>query len=192
MFIYNNIIMSKKNNKNKYKNTNKSIADNDILKNIEVASIQDSDTLFYQNILNIFSNKYPSLKNVGIKTNLSNKSFQGLCNSVTVGDFTYFKKIRCKNVLAHSITIDITQSKNSALFTFLHEMCHAVTPYCERKVKNQWIRFDHSHLFYNNFLIITNIAFSLNIIDRPYTLKELKQKDEMKTQYKSDMKRFGN
>ena len=70
-------------------------------------------------------------------------------------------------------------------------MCHAVTPYCERKVKNQWIRFDHSHLFYNNFLDIINIAYSLNIIDRTYTLKELKQKDEMKLQFKSDMRRFG-
>lgn len=46
------------------------------------------------------------------------------------------------------------------IFTLLHEITHAIVPYHERKVKEKWIRIDHSDKFYKCFLEILNYAFT--------------------------------
>jgi hypothetical protein len=63
--------------------------------------------------------------------------------------------------------------------TLLHEISHAITPYYERKVKDMWIRIDHSDKFYKNFHKIVLQAYDLKIIDRLYTISELKKIDKM-------------
>lgn len=147
----------------------------------------------YQDILNKYSKIYRELDNVKVKArDMSHSNFQGYCYSHPVGEFTIEGKIRYKRVVTDYIILDISNpDKAQIMFTFLHEMSHAITPYCERKVKNQWIRLDHSHKFYESFRQIMEIAFAQGIVDKQYTISDLKRKDEMKLQYNSDMKQFG-
>lgn len=60
----------------------------------------------------------------------------------------------------------------------------------ERKVKNSWIRLDHSDKFYTNIIKILNLAYELKIIDYRYTIKELKRKDGFRENHLSDIQRF--
>ena len=123
-----------------------------------------------------------------------NDDFQGYCDSTQVGDFYFVGKMRCKDIVVNSIGININGNNSdikSLIFTFLHEISHALTPYCERKVKGDWVRLDHCDQFYKNFMDIIEIAYVRGFIHKLYTLSELRRKDETKLQYKSDMKRFG-
>jgi Zn-dependent peptidase ImmA (M78 family) len=165
--------------------------ENDYRSNTMTAANKQSITDF-KNILRAFSKIYAQLENVKLKTELSHDSFQGYCVSEEVGEFTYAGKMRMKNTITQYIAIDTTNDPANVLFTFLHEMAHAITPYCERKVKNTWVRLDHSDRFYKNFFDIMEIAFAKGFVNIPYTMRELKKKDEMDQQYKSDMKRFGS
>ena len=51
--------------------------------------------------------------------------------------------------------IHLTQGDAHMLMVLLHELAHVMTPYIERKVKGEWIRIDHSNVFYENFYKLT-------------------------------------
>lgn len=74
--------------------------------------------------------------------------------------------------------IQLEENEKDIIFTLLHEISHAITPYFERKVKDKWIIVDHSDKFYDNFLTVLTIAFEKNIINKKYDLKSLKIRDK--------------
>ena len=66
---------------------------------------------------------------------------------------------------------------------------HAITPQLERKVKNEYIRIDHSRLFYENFLELLNLAYKLKYINFTFSnIKELMIKDNRNENIKNDYK----
>lgn len=144
---------------------------------------------YFENILKQFSKIYEELKDVKIKFQ-SHDLFKGYCNSIPIGEYEHIGKMRYKQKKTISITIN--PDLPDKLFVFLHEMTHAITPYYERKVKNEWIRLDHSDKFYTNFHKVMEIAFKLNIVDNVYDMKELKRRDESSENIKSDLMRFKN
>lgn len=99
-------------------------------------------------------------------------------------------KMRYKNSITSCITL--LENDKNIMFTFFHEVTHAITPYYERKVKNSWIRMDHSDKFYKNFMDIMKYAYEKKYILRTYTLTELKRRDNYKENVKSDRVRFTN
>lgn len=141
----------------------------------------------YQDILKQFSETFSELKDVKVKFKQIDK-FVGYCNSKSYGEFYYVKKMRYKLKTTSSILINPDATDKT--FVFLHEMTHAITPYYERKVKDKWIRIDHSDKFYKNFQIVMDMAYKMKIIDKTYTLKELKKRDNCNENFKSDIKRF--
>ena len=130
-----------------------------------------------EEILKFYKGIYKKLEPVYIKIlpEIKNTNCIGRCNLETYGDFMFIGKMRYKKTKANYI--ELTQSDKNITFTLLHEISHAITPYYERKVKNEWIIVDHSDKFYKNFLEITKIAYENKIIDKEYTLKMLKRED---------------
>ena len=73
------------------------------------------------------------------------------------------------------------KKENELLFIFIHECSHAITPHRERKVKNKFIRIDHSREFYENFLKLLNIAYNNKLINQKFNnIEELMKKDKRK------------
>lgn len=130
-----------------------------------------------EEILKFYKGIYKELESVHIKIlpEIKNTNCIGRCNLETYGDFMFVGKMRYKKTKANYI--ELTQSDKNITFTLLHEISHAITPYYERKVKNEWIILDHSDKFYKNFLEITKIAYENKIIDKEYTLEMLKRED---------------
>ena len=129
-------------------------------------------------IIKLYSNAYPQLKNIKLDVIVGDKKYAGLCHSELIGEFVLCGKFRYKNIKASKITI----SKNDPdwMFTLLHEICHVITPYYERKIKNKWIKLDHSHKFYNNLCVIFDFAYKNKVIDSIVTLDRLKLMDQGK------------
>jgi len=121
-------------------------------------------------ILNEFKKIYPELSLVKIKY-FSHDNFIGCCETTKYGDFTYEGKFRYQLIIPKIIKLK-TQDE-AIIFTLLHEIAHAITPYYERKIKNEWIRLDHSDKFYKNFHKIMLDAYEMKIVDKQFTLKKI-------------------
>ena len=129
-------------------------------------------------ILNIYKKKYPELNKLHIKiVPLNNDSTcVGKCELTLIGEFINIGKMRYRHVIPDFI--QLTENDKDITFTLLHEISHAITPYYERKVKDQWICMDHSDKFYKNYLDVVKIAFFNKIIDKEYDMKALKIRDK--------------
>lgn len=142
---------------------------------------------FFESIIKNFEKVFVEFKNVKIKFK-SNEYFCGMCVSEPYGEYFYIGKMRYRLTKIKSIILN--PNSPNLIFTFLHECSHVITPYYERKVKNNWIRLDHSDKFYANFMKIIQIANELKIIDLKCTIRELKKLDDSNTNVKSDYTRF--
>lgn len=142
---------------------------------------------FFENIIKNLEKIFVEFKDVKIKFK-SNELFYGMCIGESYGEYYYIGKMRYRLTRIKSIILN--PNKPNILFTFLHECSHVITPNYERKVKNQWIRLDHSDKFYINFNKIIKIANDLKIINLNCTIKELKKLDDSNANIKSDYTRF--
>jgi hypothetical protein len=142
---------------------------------------------FFENIIRDFEKIFVEFKDVKVKFK-SNDFFCGMCVGEPYGEYYFIGKMRYK--LTKTKSIILNQQSPNIVFTFLHECSHVITPQYERKVKNEWIRLDHSDKFYVNFMKIIEIANHLGIIELRCTIKELKKLDDSNANTKSDLARF--
>jgi hypothetical protein len=129
-----------------------------------------SEDILTKNILDAFKKFYPQLNNVKLLFQENNKFNIAQCEVEPYGDHIYIGKMRYKFIIPK--TILLSHEKNIVM-SLLHEITHAITPQYERKIKNEWIILDHSNKFYQNFLIICNIAYKQKIINKQFNIKEL-------------------
>ena len=146
------------------------------------------------NLLNDFSKKYPQLKNVNIELVPYNNLYIARCLVDKIGDYINVKKGRIINVIPRKILLtEMVMNKNreNMLFIFIHECTHGITPQRERKVKNSYIRIDHSRQFYENFLELLSYAYELNYISYKFnSVEELMKRDNRKENVKNDLKLY--
>ena len=139
-----------------------------------------------------FSKKYPCFKNVEIETCTYNNLYIARCMVDVIGDYEQIKKGRIINVLPKKIILSdvaLKKKEEDLLFIFIHECTHAITPRVERKVKNEYIRIDHSRLFYENFLELLDLAYNLIYINYTFSnIKELMIRDNRNENIKNDYK----
>ena len=146
------------------------------------------------NLLNDFSKKYPQLKNVNIELVPYNNLYIARCLVDKIGDYINVKKGRIINVIPRKIlltNIVLNKKRENMLFIFIHECTHGITPQRERKVKNSYIRIDHSRQFYENFLELLSYAYELNYISYKFnSVEELMKRDNRKENVKNDLKLY--
>ena len=111
-----------------------------------------------------------------------------------IGDYINVKKGRIINVIPRKILLtEMVMNKNreNMLFIFIHECTHGITPQRERKVKNSYIRIDHSRQFYENFLELLSYAYELNYISYKFNnIEELMKRDNRQENVKNDLKLY--
>ena len=148
-----------------------------------------------QKILDLFSNYHPQFKKVKITIIDYDYVFVAKCKGKSTGEYYIQKKNRLRDIIPTEILLTkaATKEKESKLiFIFIHECSHGITPTVERKVKNDYVRIDHSRHFYDNFLRLLNIAFEHNLYSyKPKNIKELMRRDNRKENIKNDYKRYG-
>ena len=146
------------------------------------------------NLLTIFSKYYPNLKNIEIEIGKYNNLYIARCLVNKTSDYINVKKGRILNIIPKKIIMtDVAMKKkdNELLFIFIHECSHAITPHRERKVKNKFIRIDHSREFYENFLKLLNIAYNNKLINQKFNnIEELMKKDKRKENANNDLKLY--
>ena len=146
------------------------------------------------NLLNEFSKKYPQLKNVSIERIPYNNLYIARCLVDKIGDYINVKKGRIINVIPRKILLTdivLNKKRENMLFIFIHECTHGITPQRERKVKNSYIRIDHSRQFYENFLELLTYAYELNYISyKLNSVEELMKRDNRKENAKNDLKLY--
>ena len=146
------------------------------------------------NLLSVFSKYYPNLKNIKLEIVQYNNLYIARCLVDKVGDYINVKKGRVLNIIPKKIIMtDVVMKKKDEelLFIFIHECTHAITPHRERKVKNKFIRIDHSREFYENFLKLLNIAYNNKVIYQKFNnIEELMQKDKRKENVNNDLKLY--
>jgi hypothetical protein len=147
-------------------------------------------------LLQEFSKQYPLLKDIVIEITQYNHLYIAMCLVDKVGDFIPVKKGRIRNVVPTKIILSdvaIQKKEDDLLFLFIHECTHGITPQRERKVKNGYIRIDHSRHFYENFLQLLSIAYHSNYISYNYTnIDEIMKRDNRMENVKNDMKLYGD
>lgn len=145
-------------------------------------------------LLIVFSKTYPQLKNVEIEVSPNDTSFIARCLVDIIGDFIMVKKGRIRTVSPRKILITecaFLKDFQELLFIFVHECTHGITPLRERKVKNNYVRIDHSRDFYNNFFELLEIAKSHKFLNESFqTVEQIMKKDNQKENMSSDLKRF--
>lgn len=143
-------------------------------------------------LLKEFSKKYPLLKNVSIEHIPYNNLYIARCLVDKIGDYINVKKGRIIDVMPRKILLTdivLNKKRDDMLFIFIHECTHAITPQRERKVKNNYIRIDHSRQFYENFLELISYAHELNYISYKFnSVEELMKRDNRKENFKNDLK----
>ena len=145
-------------------------------------------------LLNIFSNKFPILNNISIDIIPFNNLYVARCIVDTIGDFVPVKKGRIQHVTPTKIILTkrvFDLSLEKILIIFTHECAHAITPRRERKVKNQFIRIDHSRQFYENFFLLIKIANNNNIIHTTFdNVEQLMNFDNRKDNVTNDYRLY--
>ena len=87
--------------------------------------------------------------------------------------------------------IVLNKKHDDMVFIFLHECTHGITPQRERKVKNTYIRIDHSRQFYENFLDLLTFAHELKYISYKYdNIEELMKRDNRNENAKNDLRLY--
>ena len=139
-----------------------------------------------------FSKKYPCFKVVEIEICPYNNLYVARCMVDKIGDYISIKKGRIRNIIPRKIILTdaaLKKKEDELLFIFIHECTHAITPQFERKVKNEYVRIDHSRLFYENFLELLNLAHKLKYIDYIFSdVKDLMIKDNRNENIKNYFK----
>ena len=147
-----------------------------------------------EQLLLVFSKTYPQLQNVNIEVSPNDTTFVARCLVDIVGDFIQVKKGRIRPVAPQKILITqeaFLKDPQELLFIFIHECTHGITPQRERKVKNNYVRIDHSRDFYNHFLELLKIAETHQFLNRSYkSVEEIMKKDNRKENMDSDLQRF--
>ena len=147
-----------------------------------------------QQLLKIFSKTYPQLQHVNIEVSPNDTTFIARCFVTIVGDFIMVKKGRIREVIPKKIIMTecaFSMKTQDLLFIFIHECTHGITPQRERKVKNNFVRIDHSREFYLNFFELLKIAETNNFLSESYSsVEEVMKKDEYQLNMNSDLKRF--
>ena len=145
-------------------------------------------------LLIVFSKTYPQLKNVEIELSPNDTTFVGRCLVEVTGDFIMVKKGRIRNVTPRKILITecaFEKDIQELLFIFVHECTHGITSQRERRVKNNYVRIDHSRDFYNNFFELLKIAKEHKFLNQSFnTVEEIMKKDNRQENMSSDLKRF--
>jgi hypothetical protein len=146
----------------------------------------DQSEAYFNEKIELFAREkdFQSLRGITVEIIDSDEKFDGRCELSVVGEYYFEGKMRLLNIKVHKIFL--TRTDRDIMHTFLHELSHAMTPYCERKVKNEWIRIDHSHYFYENFLRMTQLSHSYGLTPKEFTLQELKRKDDYKLNLRND------
>ena len=143
-------------------------------------------------MLQILGKKYPQLKDIRIEEVVYDNLYIAKCECEKIGEYIYCKKGRIHNIRPTRILLTnkiFEKKEEDILFIFIHECSHAITPQTERKVKNSYVRIDHSRQFYENFLELLLIAYNANKISYKYTdINELMKRDNRKENIKNDLK----
>ena len=147
-----------------------------------------------RSLLNEFSKKYPQLKNVQVEIVPYNNLYIARCLVDKVGNYIHVKKGRILNVIPKKILLTnvvLNKKYDDMIFIFIHECAHGITPQRERKVKNAYIRIDHSRQFYENFLELLLFAYELKYISYKYdNIEELMKRDNRNENAKNDLRLY--
>jgi hypothetical protein len=145
-------------------------------------------------LLAIFSKTYPQLKNIEIEVIPYNNLFVARCIVDKIGEYIAIKKGRIYNIIPKKIILTtnaMEKQEQELLFIFTHECTHGITPHIERKVKNNYVRIDHSRQFYIQFFKLLVIANESNYITRKFaTIEELMTKDNRNENISNDYKLY--
>ena len=143
-------------------------------------------------LLAIFSKTYPQLKDIEIEVIPYNNLFVAKCLVDKIGDYIPVKKGRIYDIIPRKIlltTCAMEKREQELLFIFTHECTHGITPHRERKVKNNYVRIDHSRHFYIQFFKLLLIANEYNYIIRKFaTIEELMIRDNRNENMNNDFK----
>jgi hypothetical protein len=136
----------------------------------------DKDALY--DIFSIFKAKYPELKLVKLEfTPYTNKyKFEGRSHIDVIGSFENQGKNRYKKI--KPLSIELIVGYTNILYTLFHEIAHCITKYRERKVKGEWVILDHGDDFYKSYHDVLNYAYEKKIIQKKFSLGEIKKFDE--------------
>tara|TARA_E500000178_G_C16663525_1_gene591751 strand:- start:114 stop:593 length:480 start_codon:yes stop_codon:yes gene_type:complete len=143
-------------------------------------------------LLNVFSETYPLLKDVVIETEEYSNLYVAKCMVDKIGEYINVKKGRILNIIPKSIiltTAALEKEEKDLIFIFIHECTHCITPHREKKVKDSYIRIDHSRQFYENFFILIKIANKSKYFDQTFeSIEELMKRDNRKENISNDLK----
>ena len=143
-------------------------------------------------LLMVFSETYPLLKDVVIETEEYSNLYVAKCMVDKVGEYINVKKGRILNIIPKSIiltTAALEKEEKDLIFIFIHECTHCITPHREKKVKDSYIRIDHSRQFYENFFILIKIANKSKYFDQTFeSIEELMKRDNRKENISNDLK----
>ena len=143
-------------------------------------------------LLNVFSETYPLLKDVVIETEEYSNLYVAKCMVDKIGEYINVKKGRILNIIPKSIiltTAALEKEEKDLIFIFIHECTHCITPHREKKVKDSFIRIDHSRQFYENFFILIKIANKSKYFNQTFeSIEELMKRDNRKENISNDLK----
>ena len=143
-------------------------------------------------LLMVFSETYPLLKDVVIETEEYSNLYVAKCMVDKIGEYINVKKGRILNIIPKSIiltTAALEKEEKDLIFIFIHECTHCITPHREKKVKDSYIRIDHSRQFYENFFILIKIANKSKYFDQTFeSIEELMKRDNRKENISNDLK----
>ena len=143
-------------------------------------------------LLMVFSETYPLLKDVVIETEEYSNLYVAKCMVDKIGEYINVKKGRILNIIPKSIiltTAALEKEEKDLIFIFIHECTHCITPHREKKVKDSYIRIDHSRQFYENFFILIKIANKSKYFDQTFeSIEELMKRDNRNENISNDLK----
>ena len=145
-------------------------------------------------LLAIFSKIYPQLKDIEIEVIPYNNLFVAICVVDKIGEYIAVKKGRIHNIIPKKIILTtnaMEKQEQELLFIFTHECTHGIIPHRERKVKDRYVRIDHSRQFYIQFFQLLLIANESNFITRKFaTIEEVMTKDNRNENMTNDFKLY--
>lgn len=145
-------------------------------------------------LLLVFAETYPLLKDVTIETEEYKNIFVACALVERIGEYISVKKGRILNVIPKTIiltSVALTKVEKDLIFIFIHECTHCITPHREKKVKDSYIRIDHSRQFYENFLKLIEIANNTNYYNQTFdSIEELMKRDNRNENISNDLKMY--